>query len=92
MKPVERNEFLPDTEAGRSLFRERLIAKIRRHRDFKTLPDEVRSIFFDELAALTLFGSNNPENLSWRRAFSRNGWQAMVLGLIKGVTRWVSRN
>lgn len=59
MKSVEHSEYLPNTEAGRSLFRERLIAKIQQHRDFKALPDETQSIFFDELAALTIFGTNN---------------------------------
>ncbi|HBO5919668.1 hypothetical protein ACPTGM_26220 [Pseudomonas aeruginosa] len=59
MKSVEHSDYLPDTEAGRSLFRERLITKIQQHRDFRALPDDTQSIFFDELAALTLFGSNN---------------------------------
>lgn len=59
MKSAENSEYLPDTEAGRLLFRERLIAKIQQHRDFKVLPGETQSIFFDELAALTIFGSNN---------------------------------
>ena len=59
MKPVEHSEYLPDTEAGRALFRERLIAKIQQHWDFKALPDDTQSIFFGELAALTTFGSNN---------------------------------
>lgn len=59
MKSVEHSEYLPDTEAGRSLFRERLIAKIQQHRDFKALPQEFQSSFFEELAELTLFGSNN---------------------------------
>lgn len=59
MKSVEHSEYLPNTEAGCSLFRERLIAKIQQHRDFKALPDETQSIFFDELAALTIFGTNN---------------------------------
>lgn len=59
MKSVEHSEYLPDTEAGRSLFRERLIAKIQQHRDFKALPQEIQSSFFEELAELTLFGTNN---------------------------------
>ncbi len=59
MKSVEHSEYLPDTEAGRSLFRERLIAKIQQHRDFKALPQETQSSFFEELAELTLFGTNN---------------------------------
>lgn len=59
MKSVEHSEYLPDTEAGRSLFRERLIAKIQLHRDFKALPHEIQSSFFEELAALTFFGTNN---------------------------------
>lgn len=59
MKSVEHSEYLPDTEAGRSLFRERLITKIQQHRDFKALPDDTQSMFFDRLAALTLFGTNN---------------------------------
>ena len=59
MKSVEHSEYLPDTEAGRSLFRERLIAKIQQHRDFKALPHQIRSGFFEELAELTLFGNNN---------------------------------
>ncbi|MDA3258123.1 hypothetical protein KKQ53_07810 [Pseudomonas aeruginosa] len=59
MKSVEHSEYLPDTEAGRSLFRERLIAKIQQHRDFKALPQETQSSFFEELAALTIFGFNN---------------------------------
>jgi len=59
VKSVEHSEYLPNTEAGCSLFRERLIAKIQQHRDFKALPDETQSIFFDELAALTIFGTNN---------------------------------
>ena len=59
MKSVEHSEYLPDTEAGRSLFRERLIAKIQQHRDFKALPHQIRSGFFEELAELTLFGTNN---------------------------------
>jgi len=59
MKSAENSDYLPDTEAGRLLFRERLIAKIQQHRDFKVLPGETQSIFFDELAALTIFGSNN---------------------------------
>ena len=50
---------MPDTEVGRSLFRERLIAKIQQHRDFKALPQEIQSSFFEELAELTLFGTNN---------------------------------
>jgi hypothetical protein len=60
VKSVEHSEYLPaDTEAGRSLFRERLIAKIQQHRDFKALPQETQSSFFEELAELTLFGTNN---------------------------------
>ena len=59
MKSVKHSEYLPDTEAGRSLFRERLIAKIQQHRDFKALPQEIQSSFFEELAELTLFGTNN---------------------------------
>lgn len=59
MKSVEHSEYLPDTEAGRSLFRERLIAKIQQHRDFKALPQETQSSFFEELAEHTLFGTNN---------------------------------
>lgn len=59
MKSVKHSEHLPDTEAGRSLFRERLIAKIQQHRDFKALPQEFQSSFFEELAELTLFGTNN---------------------------------
>lgn len=59
MKSVEHSEYLPDTEVGRSLFRERLIAKIQQHRDFRALPDDTQSIFFDELAELALFGTNN---------------------------------
>ena len=59
MKSVKHSEYLPDTEAGRSLFRERLIAKIQQHRDFKALPQEIQSNFFEELAELTLFGTNN---------------------------------
>ena len=59
MKSVKHNEYLPDTEAGRLLFRERLIAKIQQHRDFKALPHEIQSSFFEELAALTFFGTNN---------------------------------
>ena len=59
MKSAEHSEYLPDTEAGRSLFRERLITKIQQHRDFKALPHEIQSIFFEELAALTFFGTNN---------------------------------
>ncbi|MCH1984683.1 MULTISPECIES: hypothetical protein [Pseudomonadota] len=59
MKSVEHSEYLPDTEVGRSLFRERLIAKIQQHRDFKALPHEIQSNFFEKLAELTLFGTNN---------------------------------
>ncbi len=59
MKSVEHSEYMPDTEVGRSLFRERLIAKIQQHRDFKALPQEIQSSFFEELAELTLFGTNN---------------------------------
>lgn len=59
MKSVEHSEYLPDTDAGRSLFRERLIAKIQQHRVFKALPQETQSSFFEELAELTLFGTNN---------------------------------
>lgn len=59
MNSVENSEYLPDTEVGRSLFRERLIAKIQQHRDFKALPQEIQSSFFEELAELTLFGTNN---------------------------------
>ncbi|MFQ2691710.1 hypothetical protein [Aeromonas caviae] len=59
MKSVEHSEYLPDTEAGRSLFKERLIDKIQQHHDFKVLPGKIQSSFFDELAALTLFGTNN---------------------------------
>ncbi|HCF4726426.1 TPA: hypothetical protein NIF38_005625, partial [Pseudomonas aeruginosa] len=59
MKSVEHSEYLPDTEAGHSLFRERLIAKIQQHRDFKALPHEIQSSFFERLAELTLFGTNN---------------------------------
>ncbi|ALO38143.1 hypothetical protein UZ73_07650 [Alcaligenes faecalis] len=59
MKSVEHSEYLPDTEAGCSLFRERLIAKIQQHRDFKALPQEIQLSFFEELAELTLFGTNN---------------------------------
>lgn len=59
MKSVKHSEYLPDTEAGRSLFRERLIAKIQQHRDFKALPHEIQSNFFEKLAELTLFGTNN---------------------------------
>ena len=59
MKSAEHSEYLPDTEVGRSLFRERLIAKIQQHRDFKALPQEIQSSFFEKLAELTLFGSNN---------------------------------
>ena len=59
MKSVEHSEYLPDTEAGRSLFRERLIAKIQQHRDFKALPRHIRAGFSEELAELTLFGTNN---------------------------------
>lgn len=59
MKPVEHSEYLPDTEAGRALFRERLIAKTQQHRDFKALPQEIQSSFFEELAELTLLGTNN---------------------------------
>lgn len=59
MKSVEHSEYLPNTEAGRSLFRERLIAKIQQHRDFKALPQEIQSNFIEELAELTLFGTNN---------------------------------
>ncbi|PZP82509.1 MAG: hypothetical protein DI578_09380, partial [Ectopseudomonas oleovorans] len=59
MKSVEHSEYLPDTEAGRSLFRERLIAKIQQHRDFEALPHEIQSNFFEKLAELTLFGANN---------------------------------
>ncbi|KSS35371.1 hypothetical protein APB58_10140 [Pseudomonas aeruginosa] len=59
MKSVEHSEYLPDTEAGRSLFRERLIAKIQQHRDLKALPHEIQSNFFEKLAELTLFGTNN---------------------------------
>jgi hypothetical protein len=59
VKSVEHSEYLPDTEVGRSLFRERLIAKIQQHRDFRALPDDTQSIFFDELAELALFGTNN---------------------------------
>lgn len=59
MKLAQHSEYLPDTEAGRSLFRERLIAKIQQHRDFKALPHEIQSSFFSELAAFTIFGSNN---------------------------------
>lgn len=59
MKSVEHSEYLPDTEAGRSLFRERLIAKIQQHRVFKALPQETQSSFFEELAELTLFGTSN---------------------------------
>ena len=59
MKSVKHSEYLPDTEAGRSLFRERLIAKIQQHRDFKALPQEIQSSFFEKLAELTLFGTNN---------------------------------
>lgn len=59
MKSVEHSEYMPDTEVGRSLFRERLIAKIQQHRDFKALPQEIQSSYFEELAELTLFGTNN---------------------------------
>ncbi|HDT5863902.1 hypothetical protein ACV1DG_21760 [Aeromonas hydrophila] len=59
MKSVEHSEYLPDTEAGRSLFKERLIDKIQQHHDFKVLPGKIQSSFFDELAALPLFGTNN---------------------------------
>lgn len=59
MKSVEHSECLPETEAGHSLFRERLIAKIQQHRDFKALPHEIQSSFFERLAELTLFGTNN---------------------------------
>ena len=59
MKSVEPSEYLPDTGVGRSLFRERLIAKVQQHRDFKALPQEIQSSFFEELAELTLFGTNN---------------------------------
>lgn len=59
MNSVENSEYLPDTEVGRSLFRERLIAKIQQHRDFKALPQETQSSFFEELAELTLFDANN---------------------------------
>ena len=60
VKSVEHGEVpARHTEAGRSLFGERLIAKIQQHRDFKALPQETQSSFFEELAELTLFGTNN---------------------------------
>ena len=48
----ENDEFLRNDEPGRVCFRERLVAKIETHRDFRALPPATQVAFFQRLSAL----------------------------------------